>query len=64
VSNAAQEGPSEDELVAFATRLLSSLGTSSLTDAELVRETVREARELWVKLYEVEAADGRVARYD
>ncbi len=50
----AADEPSEDELVAFATRLLSSLGPV-LTDPQLVRETVREARALWVKLYEVAA---------
>lgn len=48
---AAEGEPSEDELVAFATGLLSELGPSSLTEPAVIRETVRDARELWIKLY-------------
>lgn len=57
VSDSTRDGPSEDDLIAFAARLLSDVGPSTLNDGDLLRETVREARELWVKLYEA-SADG------
>lgn len=46
--------PSEDELVAFAASLVSGLART-LEDRELLRETVREARELWIELYRIAA---------
>jgi hypothetical protein len=46
--------PSDDELVAFAAKLLSGIG-ENLEDPELLRETVLEARELWLRLYRVSA---------
>lgn len=49
--------PTEDELVAFAASLLSGFART-LEDRELLRETVREARELWIQLYQVAAEFG------
>jgi hypothetical protein len=43
--------PSDDELIAFAATLLGGRN-ERLADPELLRETVTEARELWVTLYQ------------
>ena len=43
--------PSDDELIAFARKLLGDLGPE-LTDADLLRDTVGDARRLWVLLYQ------------
>lgn len=57
VSDSTRDGPSEDDLVAFAARLLSDVGPTALRDGDLLRQTIREARELWVRLYQV-SVDG------
>jgi hypothetical protein len=44
--------PTEEELIAFADSILSNLG-DSLRDADLLHETVRENRELWLMLYQL-----------
>ena len=41
--------PSDDELIAFARQLLGDLG-GDLTDTDLLRDTVTDARDLWVLL--------------
>ena len=43
-------GPTDDELIAFAAELLGH--DRPIAEPEGLRETVREARELWVLLYE------------
>ena len=42
--------PSDDELIAFAATLLGGRN-KTLTDPEVLRETIHGARELWVLLY-------------
>lgn len=48
--------PSDDELVAFASELLGGEG-KNYTDEQTLRETVREARNLWLLLYRVQHGD-------
>lgn len=48
--------PSDDELVAFASELLGGEG-KNYTDGQTLRETVREARNLWLLLYRVQHGD-------
>jgi hypothetical protein len=43
--------PSDDELIRFAAQLLGT-GGRRLTDEELLRDTVRDARRLWLLLYD------------
>jgi hypothetical protein len=45
--------PSTDELLAFAAELLSRNGDVYGRDPEFIADTVREARDLWVLLYDV-----------
>ena len=49
--------PSDDELIAFASKLLSGEG-KEYADEETVRETVREARGLWLLLYRTHLGEG------
>ena len=43
-------GPTDDELIAFAAELLGP--DRPISEPEGLRETVRDARELWILLYE------------
>jgi hypothetical protein len=47
--------PSDEDLMAFAATLLRG-SRKAIDDAGVLRETVREARELWVLLYREAAA--------
>lgn len=52
MADSRKSDPTEAELVAFATVLLSKHG-DAYADDEFVAEAVRENRDLWLMLYEV-----------
>ncbi|MGN6797699.1 MAG: hypothetical protein ACTHKS_06080 [Gaiellaceae bacterium] len=43
--------PTDEDLIAFAATLLGGRN-KALADPEILRETVTEARELWITLYQ------------
>lgn len=47
-----EEEPTEEDLVAFAERLLATLD-ENLRAPEVLREAVTEQRELWCELYRI-----------
>lgn len=52
MSDATSLSPTDDELLAFAQTLLHDLG-GGLTAPDVLRESVDQARELWLLLYRV-----------